>query len=629
MTFTGLSASTLLSIGAAMGALTLALYILKLRRRAVSVPFAPIWERVLRDKQSTHLFSQLKRWLSLLLQLCLVALMVLALGDPRLSAGILEGRNMVVLVDTSASMQATDVSPSRIDVARKKLLEMAQGLSSSDRMLIAELGPAPHPRSTFTGDVSQLTTAIEGLRPTDTVADLERGLRFALDSLRGLSKPEIIIVSDGAHEDTERVARRVDTSGVQLRFVPVGVGSRNVAITQFSVRRYPLDKSSYEVLIEVANTNETPAELELTLVGDGAVVDVTTLRLGPNERLPRIYSDLAGASHQLEAQIRLLGDAQDQLAADDRAYALMPERRRARVLVVSSGNTYLQAALLLDEFLDVSLADPSQPIPNETFDVTVLDGVAPRLSAQHGALLYLDPPAEGAPIGHRQRRTQLRDFGFDTWEKKSPLLAFIAPENIQVAVGNALAPGPDDKVVGASEQGPFFVTGSRDGQRFAALGFDPRNSDFVLRVAWPVFLLNAINTFVQEDVRYLSSFRTGEVWHIPAPGDAAFATLRTPSGSDVIVPVKNGFATTFGEHAGFYQLLGEQDAIVHTFAANLSNLQESRIEPRAELVLGSTNATAIEGFSKGARREVWTWLLLGVLAVSLLEWFSYHRRITV
>src|SRR5690606_37873805 len=134
-----------------------------------------------------------------------------------------------------------------------------------------------------------------------------------------------------------------------------------------------------------------------------------------------------------------------------------------RVLVVSSGNTYLQAALLLDEFLDVSLADPSQPIPNETFDVTVLDGVAPRLSAQHGALLYLDPPAEGAPIGHRQRRTQLRDFGFDTWEKKSPLLAFIAPENIQVAVGNALAPGPDDKVVGASEQGPFFVTGSRDG----------------------------------------------------------------------------------------------------------------------------------------------------------------------
>lgn len=629
MTFTGLGASTLLGIGAAVGLLTVALYILKLRRRAVSVPFAPIWERVLRDKQSSHLFSQLKRWLSLLLQLCLVALMVLALGDPRLSAGLVEGRNMVVLVDTSASMQATDVSPSRIDVARAKLLEMAQGLSSSDRMLIAELGPAPHPRSTFTNDVSQLTAAIEGLRPTDTVADLERGLRFAMDSLRDLSKPEIIVVSDGAFGDTERVARRVDTSGVQLRFVPVGDGRHNVAITQFSVRRYPLDKSSYEVLIEVANTNDTPAEVELTLSGDGAVVDVTTLRLGPNERLPRIYSDLAGVSHELEAQIRLLGDAVDQLQADNRAYALMPERRRSRVLVVSAGNTYLQAALLLDEFLEVSMAEPGQPIPNETFDVTILDGVAPSLDPKHGALLYLNPPAEGAPVGYRQRRPELRDFGFDVWDKKSPFLAFIAPENIQVTTGHALAPQEGDKVVGASEQGPFFVVGTRAGQRFAALGFDPRNSDFVLRVAWPVFLLNAVNTFAQEDVRYLSSFRTGEVWHIPAPADAEFATLRTPSGAELTVPVKNGFATTFGEHAGFYELLDERRTVVHTFAANLSNLQESRIEPRVELALGAHQATAIEGFSKGARREIWTLLLLAVLGISLLEWFSYHRRVTV
>jgi hypothetical protein len=37
---------------------------------------------VLRDKQATELFSKLRRMLSLLLQLALLALMVLALGDP-------------------------------------------------------------------------------------------------------------------------------------------------------------------------------------------------------------------------------------------------------------------------------------------------------------------------------------------------------------------------------------------------------------------------------------------------------------------------------------------------------------------------------------------------------------------
>ena len=44
-------------------------------------------------------------------------------------------------------------------------------------------------------------------------------------------------------------------------YVPVGDGGRNVAVTGFSVRRYPLDKSRYEVLLEVANTDDKPAEV--------------------------------------------------------------------------------------------------------------------------------------------------------------------------------------------------------------------------------------------------------------------------------------------------------------------------------------------------------------------------------
>ncbi len=629
MTFVGFSASTLAALAAGVGLLTVALYVLRLRRRPVSVPFSPIWQRVLRDKQSTHLFSQLKRWLSLLLQLALVGLMILALGDPRLADGWLDGRTMVVLVDTSASMQASDVEPTRIAQAKKRLSEMIEGLSGTDRMLIAEMGPTPHPLSTITEDISELEAAVEQIHATDTEADLERGLRFALDSLHGLSKPEVIVISDGALGDTEAIAKRLSLGETKLSYVPVGSGGTNVAITQFSVRRYPLDKNRYEVLLEVANTNDAPAEVELTLLGDGDVVDVTTLRLGPEERVPRIYSDLAGASRTLEAKLRLLGEVPDQLAADDHAFALMPERRRVKVLLITPGNTYLEAALLLDEYLEVTPVAPDATLPNERFDVTILDGVAPAVEAMHGSLLYLNPPPQGAPVGYRKKRADITDFGFDTWDKKSPLLSFLAPGNIQVTQGHALDPKEGDKVVGASDLGPILVEGSRNGQRFAALGFDPRNSDFVLRVAWPIFLLNAINTFASEDSRYLSSFRTGEVWHIPAPSELELATLKNPQGEELTVAVKNGYATFFGEEAGFYELLGADEKPVHAFAANLSNLNESHLSPAPQLALGNVNAGAVEGFAKGVRRELWLTLLLLVMAVSLLEWFSYHRRVTV
>src|SRR3954465_7584710 len=134
MHLTGVPLETLMQIGVPALALVVVFYILKLRRRPVAVPFSKIWERILRDKEATSLFSQLKRLLSLLLQLALLALLLLALGDPRAAQNLIEGRNIVVLIDASASMSATDVAPSRLEAAREQVRAMVRGLSGSDRM---------------------------------------------------------------------------------------------------------------------------------------------------------------------------------------------------------------------------------------------------------------------------------------------------------------------------------------------------------------------------------------------------------------------------------------------------------------------------------------------------------------
>src|SRR5579863_7146021 len=124
MIFAGLPVAQLLAIFGSVGFGVLVLYILKLRRRVVSVPFSPLWERILRDKEATSLFSKLKRLLSLLLQLALLALLVLALGDPRAAESLIKGRTIVVLVDASASMQARDVTPSRLVSAKDEVKKM-------------------------------------------------------------------------------------------------------------------------------------------------------------------------------------------------------------------------------------------------------------------------------------------------------------------------------------------------------------------------------------------------------------------------------------------------------------------------------------------------------------------------
>lgn len=633
MHLTGVPLATLIQIGAAAGAVVVVFYILKLRRRPVPVPFSKIWSRILRDKEATSLFSQLKRLLSLLLQLALLALLLLALGDPRTAANVLEARNIVVLIDASASMKATDVAPSRIDSAKERVRAMARGLSGSDRMLIAQMDAAATPLTTMTGEIAELEAGVSAVKATDASADFPRALRFAADSLRGLSAPEIIIVSDGALGEAADVAGPVHMGDIKLSYVPIGARAKNVAVTGFSVRRYPLDKSRYEVMLEVTNLSDEALDVELSLLGDGQLTDLTRLRLNARERLPRFYPNLSGASKTLEAKLALADGTRDDLPADDHAYALLPERRRARVQVVTAGNMYLEAALLLDEYLDVTTITPSAYPAKGAFDVTIFDNVAPRVDANSGSVLYLNPTGTDVPF---EVGKQVEDddksykLGFDEMDAKSPLLRYLALGDVGVARAHILKGTKEDKVVGASYKGALLLQGRRAGRKFVALGFDVRESDFPLRVAWPLFLLNTINDFVEEDTGYISSFRTGTVWNVPVASAASQATLEMPTGDKRTVPVKDGRAIFLGQHAGFYKVsTGPTAEETSMFAANLSDVAESTIKPHDKLEVDGRAAGEVGEFKIGVRREVWIYLLLAVLLVTAVEWLTYHRRITV
>lgn len=633
MQFQGLPLTQLLAIGGAASAVVGLLYLLELRRRSFPVPFAELWARVLRDREATKLFSKLKRLLSLLLQLILLALLLFALGDPRPTVSLGEGRHLVVLVDASASMQAIDVATgdepnrTRLDVAKGEVERLAKGLRPADRMLLAQMDASVTPLSVMTGEIADIEEAIKTLRPTDTRADLPRALRFANDVLRGLSSPEIVVVSDGAlggpHDN-----HLADWDKVKLSHVPIGERGRNVAVTGLVVRRYPLDRDRYEVMLELYNGGDEEEDVELRLLGDGEVVDVKELRIGPREKLPRFYPNLSGARATLEAEIRLLDGSRDDLPADDRAYALLPDVTRARVLCVTKGNTYLEAALLLASYLDVTYLDPESFPPKEgSFDVTILDGVTFDMPNEAGNILYLDPSGPSAPLKVADK--PLVNVGFDKVDRKSPLLRWTAIEDAFIAKARRLGPSASDKVIGASDLGPLLVTGNREGRRFIAVGFDPRDSDIVLRAAWPVFVLNALNELVSEDAAFLSSYPTGRAWHLPISGEADAVTMTGPRGEKRGLAVEDGRAVFFGKEAGFYSLSYGEEGKVVRFAANLADPEESTIHPVAKLELLDKEAGRVSDFAEGSRSEWWIHLLLAAVLLTTIEWITYHRRVTV
>ena len=309
----------------------------------------------------------------------------------------------------------------------------------------------------------------------------------------------------------------------------------------------------------------------------------------------------------------------------------MPERRRARVLVVTPGNTYLEAALLLDEYLDVTLLAPSKYPPADSYDVTIFDGVAPPLAEAHRVprSTWRSPDAGRAGQARQAHRdVRLRHLG---QEEPAPALDG-ARRHPGRAAARRSSREQGDRVIGASDHGPILVAGRRAGRKFVALGFDPRDSDFVLRVAWPLFVLNTINDFVEEDTGYVSSFRTGEVWQHPGAERAprsrrsrtrAAEAPRSGQGRPRRVPRRAG---------GLLQAQrrrASRSRSTTMFAANLADLEESRIEPKHELALGGRPRSRPPASRPACGARSGSICLAAVILVSVLEWITYHRRITV
>src|SRR5689334_18050619 len=96
---------------AACAAPIILFYILKVRLRRQHVSTNLFWKQIYEEKPPRSIWQYLRHLLSLLVQLLILTLLVLAVADPYLPWQLLQARRLVVVVDRSASMRAADVLP--------------------------------------------------------------------------------------------------------------------------------------------------------------------------------------------------------------------------------------------------------------------------------------------------------------------------------------------------------------------------------------------------------------------------------------------------------------------------------------------------------------------------------------
>lgn len=674
-----LSTWAIIAGGAAL--LAVSAYIIKMRRRRFEVPFSRLWQRVLQQKDANALWKQLKRLLSLLLVLLILGLVLFAALDPTLGGTSRKARNVVVLIDASASMKATDggtddAKQTRIQAARTKAKELVDSMGGGDLALIMKVDGQATPMSRFTTDAPMLRKIIDGIEPSDTPADLTRALGAAADALRDRQNPLIVIISDGAfpeqqlglvHWDAqagpaagavapEKNLASIDLSKVDVRFIPVGKRSDNVGIIAFNVRRYIANKAAYEVYVEIQNFGSEPAHRKLRLYNGSTNVDAKQIDLAPGQRIHQIYPKLpASVDNKLRVQLAPMDGpgGSDPFPLDDEAFALLPAQKRQKVLMVTEDNLFLEGALLVYDNVDPTKITPAEydakPSLADGMDAVIFDEHTPAvLPLPPTNILMFHPGGENNPFAVRGEVANPRITEID---EDHPVMRWVTMSDVYMDKSNVFAV---DAKKGESALAYYvrdpIVVAKRDGKRkMLAFGFSLPSTgrdgatDLPMRVAFPMLLVNALDWFAGDTTDLLTTYSTGQRQRVPLDGVVGATEAEVTYLADDTVdakksdvtktPVIDGLATFYASRVGYYALAakgpkGEAMASLE-LAANLSSPVESDIAPSTELTLGGKKLEAPEAFAISRSQKLWIYLVLFAMGLIFVEWITYHRRITV
>ncbi|MEX2176447.1 MAG: BatA and WFA domain-containing protein [Pirellulaceae bacterium] len=640
----------------------IALYFLKLRREPLSVPSTFLWSRAIEDLHVNSLWQRLRQSLLLLLQLLLVALLAITLLRPGWQGTELIGDRFIFLIDTSASMGADDVRPTRLDAAKRQLAGMIDQMKADDVAMVISFSNVARVEQPFTDNRRLLRTKVDLIAQTSRPSDLSEALRAAA----GLANPgqsgdpdnpvdiktaeampaTLYILSDGGFSSVpDFKLGNLDPQYLRV----AGEGQKNVAIANFSSDVNPEKPGQIQAFARLENFSDTEQSVEASLYLNDTLLDAQKIAIP--KRGERGLPGASGAKFEMQeiesGVLKLVIDSPDNLKVDNTAYAVVNMPRPAKVLVVTPGNDALELALGTDEaqkIADVSIAEPKlletkayqDQALEGTYDLIIYDQcVPPALPASNTLFIGRLPPLGWSAKGPKQGPPIVIDT-----DQVHPLTQLVQMGNVKIVEATPLA-GPQGTVTLIdSDIGAIYAVGPRAGYEDAVVAFDiitftpdgrrEVNTDWPIRRSFPVFVMNA--------VKYLGGVRSSLAAPNIKPGEPAIlrtalpvetVRVQSPRGDQFQVPRDASSSYIFGrtEELGVYDVReGTGQKVAQQFAVNLYDTRESDLTPRETLEIGHEDVPAQQS-KQAVRQELWKWLLLAAIGVLIFEWYVYNRRV--
>ncbi len=511
------------------------LYLLRPRGKDYRISSNLLWDQILRNQQSKTFLEKFVHNILMYLQILIILLLVLALMSPYLHAQGRSRGNVILVLDTSASMQH-DAGSGKMRI--EEAVEQAKGLIAASEetafSIVTSDCMGTELLAVGVKDKNSLYAVLNQVECCDGPGQLQ-GAESMVETLRSVDTDaqespasEVIVFTDG--NGAEEAMRFSDYFDAQV--IVIGDAVDNVSNNFLSyVDAADMDTSeeteqerAIVCASSITNYSDKEASMEISLYEGDKLREIRQLTLEAGETTLCFYEAFAWNGEPLRSEVSSIEFAQggrgDSLEGDNTAYAVAGQASQIQAVLVGDGNTYIEKAYQAATGMSLTKV---QSVRSEEQDT--------------GQMAYI---YDAGTADERREGVSAMVFGDDRYAAGTAERVLLTVTNCDLTAGlSSFSIGVNEtKVYEVPSWGTGFLWageqcvgyyGEHDGVKTVVVGFDIRESDFPLKAEFPVFISNALHFLGDTSLLAGNIYMAGDkvVFHPQADFDVASLTAET------------------------------------------------------------------------------------------------------
>lgn len=577
--------------------LLILLYILKRKYREEVISSTLLWNEVYKNTRANTPWEKLRKNIMLLLQIIILLLLIFSLMRPFLNFGGKTYKNIILVIDNTASMAAEYGDGTRLEEAKKLAKEVLSSTKDDTNTYIISFDGNSNllQNGDFNKEISN--EIISSISQSYNTGEINEILSFVKAIGEGIEEEyEVIAITD-------KDFSLGDVNGKVISLANSGI---NASIDNIS-HKFLEDK--VRVIATITNRGSGDYSGDFSLYDGEELISVEALDLKEGDNKTLTFDLPSIKSEVLRGEL----SRKDMILEDNTYNHVIGKKKVNKVLIVTEENLFLEKAFSSIQNTEVYKTNSASNLTSaDSYDLYVFDGITPDIMPSKGSILFINPSSneffnvisggEGgeakAVIGEVSK--YLEDTTFTAAKYNSIEIPYYGRGFLNI----------DEDFIG--------FKGEVDGRKIAALSFDLHNSDFPLKKEFPILMYELGENLISSGMVYKNNFKAGE--RIIAKGlslDAAI-TVAYPNGDTL--EISSGDEIREDNSLGIYKLNSLEEK--EMFSVNFPSEKEGNTS-----INNISESENIANVKSDLKRGLNISPLLIILAISVVafEWIMYKR----